>query len=281
MKFLIAFLLLFFSFAHSADEVSAFSAGNLDGVSPYGLDDTEQFILSNKRKIDDIQSKQNKLSTKISGIRSVVESVNLKNNNIRLEVEQANKDLEALKLVIEQLKKQSRRNTKAIKALAKDVDNFKRKQKANIAALKKAIKKITPPLNNKNTKVVHKKITNKAKSFKTAIKKFNINHLTSSKVIFKELVKLNYKVYECNFYLGEIAFLKKDYTSAIAYYKKSIKGYKGKRYVPTLLLHSAISFERMKDNNNAIKFYNTLIEKYPSSKEAVLASDNLLKINNK
>jgi len=280
MKFIVAFL-LFFSFAHSADEVSAFSAGNLGAVSPYGLDDTEQFILSNKRKIDDIQNKQHKLSTKITGIRSVVESVNLKNNNIRLELEQANKDLEALKLVIEQLKKQSRKNTKAIKALAKDVDNFKRKQKANILALKKAIKKINLSHSDKNTKVVHKKITNKAKSFKTAIKKFNINHLTSSKAIFKELVRLNYKVYECNFYLGEIAFLKKDYTSAIAYYKKSIKGYKGKRYVPTLLLHSAISFEYLKDNKNAIKFYNTLIDKYPTSQEAALASDNLLKLKNK
>ena len=37
--------------------------------------------------------------------------------------------------------------------------------------------------------------------------------------------------------------------------------------MPTLLLHSAISFENIKDKENAKSFYGTLIELYPSSEE--------------
>jgi TolA-binding protein len=40
------------------------------------------------------------------------------------------------------------------------------------------------------------------------------------------------------------------------------------KYLPKLLLHSAISFKKIGDNENAKNFYNTLIEIYPKTKEA-------------
>jgi TolA-binding protein len=50
-------------------------------------------------------------------------------------------------------------------------------------------------------------------------------------------------------------------------------------YIPRLLLHSAISFERLNDKENSINFYKTLIDTYPSSKESKKASKILKKLN--
>jgi len=48
--------------------------------------------------------------------------------------------------------------------------------------------------------------------------------------------------------------------------------------MPTLLLHSAISFENTKDKDNAKSFYSTLIDLYPDSSEAKVAKKNLAKL---
>jgi TolA-binding protein len=45
--------------------------------------------------------------------------------------------------------------------------------------------------------------------------------------------------------------------------------------MPTLLLHSAISFEKLNDKENAKSFYATLVDLYPSSSEAKIAKTNL------
>jgi TolA-binding protein len=44
-------------------------------------------------------------------------------------------------------------------------------------------------------------------------------------------------------------------------------------------LHSAISFENIKDLENAASFYSTLINVYPNSTEAQTANKNLSNLN--
>ena len=46
-------------------------------------------------------------------------------------------------------------------------------------------------------------------------------------------------------------------------------------YIPTLLLHSAESFENMKEKENALKFYKTIVEVYPKTDEAKEAKKKL------
>ena len=41
-----------------------------------------------------------------------------------------------------------------------------------------------------------------------------------------------------------------------------------KTYMPKLLYHTAISFDKIGDTKNANKFYNALRQAYPDSKEA-------------
>lgn len=50
------------------------------------------------------------------------------------------------------------------------------------------------------------------------------------------------------------------------------------QYIPKLLLHSAISFEKTKDKDNAINFYGTLVDAYPETEEAKVAQKNLKKL---
>lgn len=107
---------------------------------------------------------------------------------------------------------------------------------------------------------------------------FKKDYFTKAIPMFEELVALNFKPAESNFYLGEIWYYRKKYEEAILYFKTSAMLYDKAEYMPKLLLHSAISFEKTKDFSNAANFYNSLIQIYPDSKEAKIATKNLSSI---
>ncbi len=104
-------------------------------------------------------------------------------------------------------------------------------------------------------------------------KKFN-----DSKVRFKLLIDRNYKPATSNFYLGEISYNEDKYSGALEYYKTSVGLYDKASYMPTLLLHSAISCEKTNDIDNAKIFYNVLISGFVETKEAKIAKKNLVKL---
>jgi TolA-binding protein len=93
-----------------------------------------------------------------------------------------------------------------------------------------------------------------------------------------KLLEANYKPAEVNFYMGQNWYMRKKYDVAISHYKKSAILYDKAAYMPTLLLHSAISFEKTKDKDNAKSFYSTLVDLYPNSSEAKVAKQNLSKL---
>lgn len=136
-----------------------------------------------------------------------------------------------------------------------------------------------------STKTTTKKKSNKVLSYKEkdamleeAKSLFKKDHFTKAIPMFEELVALNFKPAEGNFYLGEIWYYRKKYEDAISYFKTSAMLYDKADYMPKLLLHSAISFEQIKDFSNAANFYNSLIGIYPDSKEAKIATKNLSNI---
>ncbi|MGA1933499.1 tetratricopeptide repeat protein [Arcobacter sp. YIC-464] len=95
---------------------------------------------------------------------------------------------------------------------------------------------------------------------------------------FEKLIALNYKPAESNYYLGEMWYVRKKYDLAISHFKKSAILNDKAAYMPSLLLHSAISFEATGDKENARSFYSTLIDLYPSSDETKIAKKNLNKL---
>ena len=118
----------------------------------------------------------------------------------------------------------------------------------------------------------------KVKLLNDAKSDFDAKNYNSAIPKYEKLVEVNYKPAESNFYLGEMCYIRKKYDLAISHFKKSAVLYDKAAYMPTLLLHSAISFENTKDKENAKNFYSTLIDLYPSSSEAGIAKKNLTKL---
>jgi TolA-binding protein len=120
--------------------------------------------------------------------------------------------------------------------------------------------------------------TDKKSVMSEAIRLFKKDYFTKAIPMFEELIAANYKPATNNYYLGEIWYYRKKYDDAITHFKTSAMLYDKATYMPKLLLHSAISFEKTKDFSNAANFYSSLIDIYPESKEAKTATENLSNI---
>jgi TolA-binding protein len=68
--------------------------------------------------------------------------------------------------------------------------------------------------------------------------------------------------------IGEMNFKRKNYAKAITYFKISSSLYSKASYMPTLMLHTAISMDNTGDKTHANSFYKAIVGKYPSSNEA-------------
>ena len=132
-------------------------------------------------------------------------------------------------------------------------------------------------ISNKTDKSKKLSSNDKASMLKEAKRLFKIDYFTKAIPMFEELISLNYKPAESNFYLGQIWYYRKSYEKAISYYKKSTMLYDKASWMPTLLFHSAVSFEKIGDYKNSANFYETLINVYPESNEAKKADKNLSK----
>lgn len=190
------------------------------------------------------------------------------------------KNIDSLKNAIEKLSKTTNKiNSSYIsdKEFKNNMDQFITRNE--FEALKKSLGIKTSSKTKTKTK------SNKLSSYKDkkamldeAIRLFKKDYFTKAIPMFEELVAANYKPATSNYYLGEMWYYRKKYADAISYFKTSAMLYDKAPYMPKLLLHSAISFEKTKDFANAANFYSSLIDIYPNSKEAKIAVKNLSKI---
>ena len=67
----------------------------------------------------------------------------------------------------------------------------------------------------------------------------------------------------------------KNYEDAIFYFKESWSLYDESEFMPVLLLHSAISLEKLGKQSEANTFYQSLIDSYPNTEEASQAKQKL------
>ena len=298
-----------------ADQVSVFGAGNLNSPNPYGLTNTEKNILKNKKelgsidsKVKDVRSTVSSVNQRLDGLESIYEGDSaklnktvIKLNNLILDVEANKKDIADVKNVSNQI------------LLMQEEISIENKK--NLDALKLAIKKLTRLVNKINARYISEKEFKKNMSQFITVKEFNAfkrslgkktntpikakspiindknalmieakalfkrDRFTKAIPMFEKLISVNYKPAENNFYLGEIWYYRKKFDDAIRHFKISANLYDKASYMPKLLLHSAISFEKINDLDNAGNFYSTLIDVYPESKEAKQAYKNLSSIN--
>ena len=282
----------------SANEVSVFGAGNLESLSPYGLTDSEKLIIKNKNnltkfdnKIDSSRSKIENLSERLDGLESIFDGNGRKLREVSNTLSQYTLQSKSNQLLFEELQKdinnlkiesKNLRDTliDLVKQIEKDYVTKQQFEKLRIfinnefATLSKSKRSIT-------SKQVKTKIFTKPKDklLSDAKALFKKDYFTKAIPIFEYLITKKYKPAECNFYLGEMWFYRKKYKDAIHYFKTSMTLYDQAKYIPKLLLHSAISFENIKDFENASNFYTTLIDVYPDTKEVQKAKTNLANLN--
>lgn len=71
--------------------------------------------------------------------------------------------------------------------------------------------------------------------------------------------------------IGDAYMEKKSFSEAIDYYQKAADYKPNKEFTPVYMWKLAVAYEQAKQNDKAIETYNSIIEKYPESAEAVNA----------
>ena len=296
----------------SCAETSMFGAGDLESSNPYGLTKTEEVIVKNKKIVKNNEKKLKKtntqlqdLSERVDGVESLLEGESLKLNKVYISL---SKHVETLKLYQDNTSIDINKNSEIVANMQLAIDSDMQKLKSqierndkNLKTIKKSFDKIVKLVNDINGQYVTKKEFNKlislldnksvkksSTSKETTVKKkskkerlaeakrlFKKDYFTKALPIFEDLISKNYRPAESSFYVGEIKFYRKKYKEALHYFKNSMTLYDKAKYLPKLLLHSAISFDKLGDTENAQNFYSTIVDIYPDSIEAKEASKKI------
>ncbi len=286
-------LSFFFSLIASASEPSVFGAGDLNNPNPYGLTHEEKLILENKKELQSVIHKNNVQNAKVEsvterldGMQGIIEGLGQRSNEQTLVLQKLQENLNNDSnntAVLDDLAKQVNANTANIaqfKTLLEELSfvvdgiNSNYVTKEQFAALVKQLKINFP----NNEKVVSTEKMDNASIEKEANKLFLQKKYSDSEDFFQKMVQKKYKVSESLFMIGETYFERKNYKEAIAYYKDSASRNEKAGYMPTLLLHSGISMEKIGDMATAKAFYQATISKYSGSGAAKEAQDQLSKL---
>lgn len=268
-------------------EVSVFDAGNINKENPYGLTENEKVLLNNKKKVDRLdqnigtmQSDVSLVQENIEGVKSLLDGI----NNRILAIETRITELE------NSLNSQKTKNFNDISNLKSQIKTVQTQHDKDIKNITNALSQLTALIDSNSTKVDMPKVINSeskdkisdnpkyddipgAELLEMADKAYKSKEYLKASEYFASLIKKNYKPAYSNFMLGEIEYFNKNYKNAIPYYDKSVAISQKGNYMPKLLYHTAISFDKIGDTNSANKFYKALKQAYPDSPEAKIAPD--------
>jgi len=268
-------------------DINPFNAGLKNSANPYGLTTNEKYILQNKKNIDKLQKNFSQLqkdinqiklklanydeviNDKLSAFSTVIDEVNTAMNDIsslKLEYNQTQQKIKELENRIELIEN----NLSLIKQSIKELANT---QNQNFETLKNTLTALLTKIENLNKSLTPKE------AFIKARKLYFSNRLNKARKLFLFSLSNNYLPATSSYYLGEIAYKNKNYKEALAFYKKSVNFYsKRTSYMPRLLYHTAISFEKLNNENLAKLTLKKLINDFPDSKYVNLAKKELEKL---
>lgn len=272
-----------------SNEPSAFSAGDINSPNPYGLTSSEKKILQSNQKVSEVKAELGTVSEQLEGMRSVIEGYNNKIARMDEKMRSLEAENTKLKEYVEENRKIQADNQEKIKAVLGELGslidsinkNYVPKEKFEQLAneVRGKAKTGTAPTATETSKATTdikikaptpKELASKdsATLNKEADDLYAKKSFAEAKVLYTELLNRNYKPAKVNFNLGEIAYDQKSYTAAIEHYKTSISMFDKAAYTPTLLYHTASSFEKLGKAKEAQSFYKALKESYPDSPEA-------------
>lgn len=287
----------------AAKQSSVFGAGDINSPTPYGLNNTQKQVIKNKNATESIiidmnyiKNDINKLKDNIEGISSVIEDNSnrlndpkekkeKKENSLLIQENQSSIDniKNVLKKILDEQAKIQTDQGEILSWLKTMNKNQTKQEKIPIEDIAKA----TDIKKEKNKQVDKKALDNKKQTDKKTSTKSNIQqfkearqlykkeYYTKAIPIFENLVEIKYKPSESTYHLGHMWFVRKKYSKALSYFKKSATMHDKGWWMPKLLLYSAVSFEKLNDLDNAANFYSSLIDIYPNTKEAKIAKKNI------
>lgn len=278
MKYCISLLLLLWV-CYGASEPSAFEKQS--GATKRDLSNLQSITQNLLNLTTQIKAHQETLTQSQEGLMSLYESQHQKLQTTIQQNTANTQDIENLKTEVATLKTLLQDQGKQIA----DLDSKMQEIHALTLKTQESILQELEKLNNTETKGVKKQAEDSQKN----LVKFDKNksaelfaqgkefitkkQYKSAKDIMLWLKDNKYKTPEVTFYLGEIAYLQKDYHLAIKYYKASVALSDSGAYMPALLLHTALCFKGIKDMPNYNSFLEVLIATYPQSKEAAQAKE--------
>jgi len=299
-SFIVAVFVTCLPFSLFGAEPSAFGAGDLNNPKPYGLTTSEEVVLQNKKKLQKVVATTNNqanevdsLRERIDGLQTIVESLSRKSQENKLKLQKLDDDN------VEKLQNSDE--------YEKRLSEITQQNTQNIDSLKLAVSELSTLLDNINktyvTKDEYNLLVKDLNEFKTLVSKelkiktgssksafssktnaqiakeaysyYKKKYYTKSIQRYNYLIEKNYKPAYAHYMIGEMNYRRKNYSQAIAYFKKSASLYSKASYMPDLMLHTARSMQLTKDIKNAKTFYGALIAKYPSSSQAKSAKKYL------
>lgn len=256
-------------------EPSAFERQS--GATKNDIKNLQILITKLQQQVDTIQQSQEGVSSLYQTQSTKLDQQISKSIQYTQNLEEFKSQLDAYK----DLKEQIDLNAKEIKELKTQIQELNK----NLTLLNQSVLNELKQLNAAQTKESQEKKSStgkgtpkvptftknknkKAEIYTQAKTFFQQKKYDEARVRFEWFLEIDYKKAVSSFYLGEIAFNNKAYKSAIAYYKESVLANDKASYMPTLLLHTAQSFNAIKDIKNYNIFLDSLISNYPESKEA-------------
>ena len=276
MKFI--FFILLFGFVFAA-EPSVFEMQS--SVTKKEVEELKKINSEQSDRIFTLENKIKQLETSLEGLKSIYEGygVNIKDINDKInQIPQESKTED-----LNQLKEEITNNKNNIQALKENIDTH----------LKQIQEFITNEINQKDNKEdsnstialndsknitessFDKDATKKSEIFKEARTLTYTKKFDEAIERYKWLIEIDYKRAESNYMLGNIAYEQNRYKDAVFYYKESATIDESAKYIPRLLLNTANSFRVLNDKNNANRFYNAVLDRFPNSIEAKEAKKHI------
>lgn len=282
-------------------EPSAFGAGNLNSPKPYGLTSNEKVILDTKNRLQKVSVKSNNQANKldslrerIDGLQSIIESLGRKAHNNKINLlkqheknsvsdKNINEYEKRLSTIVSDNSKNINDNLKLIEqqkilitdmSILIDTINTKYVSKEEFNTLVNDVNTfkilIAKELKESAKKTGSSKLESmsSASIYNDAMKFYKKKYYTRSIEYYKYLIVKKYKPAFAHYMIGEMYFKRKNYANAISYFKKSSSLYSKAKYMPSLMLHTAVSMSKTGDDNHANSFFNAIVSKYPGSVEA-------------
>ncbi|MBE0495560.1 MAG: tetratricopeptide repeat protein [Campylobacterales bacterium] len=281
-----------------AAEVSVFEAGNLRSATPYGLTQNEKLLLEKTQEMEklsrdlaNVRNEFNTIKEQMEGVRSVLDGTNTR-------VGRSDGDMRVLEGKITALESSLAQLTDQLLSLQAAQQENKTIQETNNERLRVVLGEMSSLIDSINNNYASKSALNAlvervdgmeskktppapvasnssaleakpgAELMQEALNFFDAGSLDEAWARYDILVKKNYMPARSNYFLGEIAYKKQQWKTAIKHFKISIDLYDKADYIPRLLYHTAISFDKSGEPASAAPFYRALKTNYPDSKEA-------------